>query len=295
MLGEFIKKLVKSSPIPLVSDNNEPTVVLWVLCFLCVVVIPLGITAFFLRSSSLFGGGNDRNGADEKKRPIRPDFSGVWKRTALCDDNLAGFVAATGATVLQRRFAVTMPSFHTLDMDRAGTKLRLQEKCGPVDTDVTYTIQDGQTARSEFRIRESDKEYEDALYWGGEEDSSSSGSGSGDVLVLRRLHVPEKDFQITVRRSLDSVSLTKGADGQEPPRTMRVESTVRRLKKGAAAVVGMGDSSVSSPAVITTVATYTFMGPPPSASAGPAADDGSCGSGAAASPDAVDDKEAADS
>lgn len=149
-----------------------------------------------------------------------PDMTGVWKRIKLCDDNLGEFVGSVGGSALHRKFALTMPSVHTITMDTARTTVRLQVKSGPVDSDCTYAISGPATLNKNLY----GKEYSDVATW---EEISSNDVQNVDALVITRLAQPGNVYQITEKRSLETSFFdresTSGAEATPTPPNMRVE------------------------------------------------------------------------
>lgn len=67
------------------------------------------------------------------------DISGVWERVKSV--NMESVLGATGAGFMARKMGASMALCHTITLNPPHfTALRLQEKGGPIDSDVTLTI-----------------------------------------------------------------------------------------------------------------------------------------------------------
>eukprot|EP00604_Paraphysomonas_vestita_P000457 CAMPEP_0174826044 /NCGR_PEP_ID=MMETSP1107-20130205/43438_1 /TAXON_ID=36770 /ORGANISM="Paraphysomonas vestita, Strain GFlagA" /LENGTH=733 /DNA_ID=CAMNT_0016058409 /DNA_START=2773 /DNA_END=4974 /DNA_ORIENTATION=- len=67
------------------------------------------------------------------------DLSGVWIRTRT--HNVDSYVGAQGAGFVQRKLAVSVAMTHTITMNPPDlTAFQLQEKGGPLDSDIIYTV-----------------------------------------------------------------------------------------------------------------------------------------------------------
>lgn len=90
---------------------------------------------------------------------------------------------------MQRKLAASMSMTHTLTMNSPELSvLRLQEKGGPIDTDTTYDI-----GGESVTIKAGPREFVDAVKW----------DDAAGTLVMTRLHVPDKDFEVVVTRYLE--------------------------------------------------------------------------------------------
>jgi hypothetical protein len=70
---------------------------------------------------------DDKKGDEEAPVAFKPfNMTGVWKRVKL--DNYENFLAAQGASYVQRKLAMSISMTHTITMDDACTVIRLQEK-----------------------------------------------------------------------------------------------------------------------------------------------------------------------
>lgn len=86
------------------------------------------------------------------------DLSGVWKRTKCV--NYENFVGAQGAGYVQRKLAASVAMVHTITMDSALTVFRLQERGGPIDSDISYPIDN-----SEMKTVTLKKEFIDRVFY----------------------------------------------------------------------------------------------------------------------------------
>jgi len=68
----------------------------------------------------------------------RLDFSGVWKRVKL--ENYENFLAAQGASYIQRNLAVTLPLVHTFTMSKDLMAYNITEKGGPINSNTDIVI-----------------------------------------------------------------------------------------------------------------------------------------------------------
>lgn len=116
----------------------------------------------------------------------RADLSGVWKRTKCI--NYENFVGAQGAGYVQRKLAASINMVHTITMDSGVTAFRLQEKGGPIDSDNLFAV--GGDEINTLLIK---KEFQDKVYW-----------DETNALTIRKLSMPDKDYQLIVKRTLES-------------------------------------------------------------------------------------------
>jgi len=197
--------------------------------------------------------------AKEPKVPTvyvnHPDFSGVWKRSQVRDNNLAQFIAAQGGSTLQQKLAFTMPFTHTITMDLARTTIRLQEKCGPVDTDVTYAIHGPPLAVP--AASPSTTVYSDRFLWETVVNPNRASTANLDVLICKR--AVGKEYEIITSRSFVD-TIPSGLGAPTTPTTPNPDNNDQIMK-----VESIFRSSKSGVADITTVALYTFVSPSPHA------------------------------
>eukprot|EP00595_Chromulina_sp_UTEXLB2642_P002565 CAMPEP_0196766826 /NCGR_PEP_ID=MMETSP1095-20130614/30908_1 /TAXON_ID=96789 ORGANISM="Chromulina nebulosa, Strain UTEXLB2642" /NCGR_SAMPLE_ID=MMETSP1095 /ASSEMBLY_ACC=CAM_ASM_000446 /LENGTH=430 /DNA_ID=CAMNT_0042131117 /DNA_START=1722 /DNA_END=3011 /DNA_ORIENTATION=- len=123
--------------------------------------------------------------SNEAKSYPRLNMSGVWKRTKCI--NYEAFLGAQGAGYVQRRLAANISMVHTITMNDSLSVFRLQEKGGPIDSDINYEI-NGDEIKS-LLVK---KEFLDKCYW-----------DSDNALTLKKLHIPEKDYELVVKRYLE--------------------------------------------------------------------------------------------
>jgi hypothetical protein len=114
------------------------------------------------------------------------DLSGVWKRSKCI--NYENFLGAQGVGYVQRRLAANINMLHTITMDSDLTAFRLQEKAGPIDSDNLYEI----NAKVEKNTLLGKKEFVDKVFW-----------DDNGVLTIVKTHIPEKDYELTVKRYLE--------------------------------------------------------------------------------------------
>eukprot|EP01035_Chromulina_nebulosa_P019498 gene19498-25389_t len=115
----------------------------------------------------------------------RLNMSGVWKRTKCI--NYETFLGAQGAGYVQRRLAANISMIHTITMNDHLSVFRLQEKGGPIDSDINYEI-NGDEIKS-LLVK---KEFLDKCYW-----------DSDNALTLKKVHIPERDYELVVKRYLE--------------------------------------------------------------------------------------------
>ncbi len=221
--------------------NGRPVLSLWIGLILSLIV-PFSLVLLIIKFSTSDLSAPKSN--DTKKvttsppKEVKPNFSGIWKRSKLLDNNLSEFVKLTGGSLLQCKLAVSMPSVHTLTMDELGTKLRLQDKSGPIDTDVDYLIQNA-NPKPQFIVKVLENEFEDTLYWGNPKTNEK------DILILKRVHMPTRDYEIIIKRSLE---IAEGADNPNAMPQLRLKSFIHNLNRN------------SDDADLCTEAIYTFQG-----------------------------------
>lgn len=117
------------------------------------------------------------------------DFSGVWLRTRT--ENFEAFIAATGASFLQRKLAAQMSLVHTITMNAPHIKaVRLQEKGGPLNTDFTMTLYSDR----DVAVMISGKRLLHRAWY----------SGPGTFVVSRRAE--DGSFEHLLTRTLDTAS-----------------------------------------------------------------------------------------
>lgn len=74
-------------------------------------------------------------------------------------------------------------------MDGDGlSAFRLQEKAGPIDSDNLYEINESVTKTTTL----GKKEFIDQVFW-----------DSSNVLTIKKVHVPERDYELVVKRYLE--------------------------------------------------------------------------------------------
>lgn len=116
------------------------------------------------------------------------DFSGVWKRVKTV--NFDNFVGAQGASYVQKKLAASITITHTITMNPPDCDMvRIQEKGGPSETDKLFVV--GGEAQE---FPQGKKMFLDNCYW------SSTEPG---VLEMKKVHVPEKDYEIIGKRYLE--------------------------------------------------------------------------------------------
>eukprot|EP00981_Chlorochromonas_danica_P003816 scaffold725_cov162-Ochromonas_danica.AAC.2 len=132
----------------------------------------------------------------------RMDLSGVWKRVKL--ENYENFLAVQGASYVQRKLASSISMVHTITMSQDLSVFRLQEKGGPIDSDVTYLL-DG----TEIATATAKNTFLDQARW------------KGSRLVIRKLKTPEENYELIVSRWL----INNG-------KTLKTEAKYHELKTG---------------------------------------------------------------
>jgi hypothetical protein len=149
-----------------------------------------------LESSSETVAGEGGEGGDEKETkeapltvsPDRRDLSGVWIRTRT--HNVDSYVGAQGAGFVQRKLAVSVAMTHTITMNPPDlTAFRLQEKGGPLDSDITYTVDTMPMATQIMK-----RNFKDTVQW-------IPGS-SPPTLMVTRVH-EDNDFTLVHKRYID--------------------------------------------------------------------------------------------
>jgi hypothetical protein len=122
----------------------------------------------------------------------RRDLSGVWVRTRT--HNVDSYVGAQGAGFVQRKLAVSVAMTHTITMNPPDlTAFRLQEKGGPLDSDITYTANTMPMATQIMK-----RNFKDTLHWL----PGSGTDGSPPTLVVTRVH-EDNDFTLVHKRYID--------------------------------------------------------------------------------------------
>lgn len=123
----------------------------------------------------------------------RPNLSGVWVRQRQV--NIEAYVGVQGAGYLQKKLAANAPFTHIITTDNGACGylgFRLQEKAGPVDSDMTYVVF-GPPVDSAIMERK----FKDTVAW------------KGETLTVTRVH-EAGDFELSLSRRLDDTS-----DGSE--------------------------------------------------------------------------------
>ena len=157
----------------------------------------------------------------------REDLSGVWRRVRA--DNYEAFVGAQGAGLMQRKLAASIPLVHTITMDGALTMFRLQEKGGPIDSDNVYSVGGPEVATVFVKAH-----FLDRVYW--------SDEGQRPGLTLKKVHMPEQDYELVVTRWIERERDNK--------RVLKSEATYRCLKTDKRVVA---------------LTTFEYVGPSPNA------------------------------
>lgn len=125
--------------------------------------------------------------SEKPAKDFKPfNLSGVWKRVKL--ENYENFLAAQGASYVQRKLATSISMIHTITMDDECTVIRLQEKGGPIETDNEYVI-NGESKET-LTIK---NVFLDTVTW------SKDGR-----LLIKKLRLPEKAYELIVYRSLEN-------------------------------------------------------------------------------------------
>lgn len=114
------------------------------------------------------------------------DLSGVWKRYKCI--NYENFLGAQGIGYVQRRLAANISMVHTITMDSQLSAFRLQERGGPLDTDVLYEI----NKNVEKATIVGKKEFVDKVFW-----------DDKNVLTVSKVLSPGKEYELTVQRYLE--------------------------------------------------------------------------------------------
>lgn len=118
----------------------------------------------------------------------RRDLSGVWVRTRT--HNVDSYVGAQGAGFVQRKLAVSVAMTHTITMNPPDlSAFRLQEKGGPLDSDILYTIDTAPMATQIVK-----RNFKDTVTW-------MPGSNP-PTLVVTRIH-EDNDFTLVHKRYID--------------------------------------------------------------------------------------------
>lgn len=123
--------------------------------------------------------------SDEKDASLRVDMSGIWKRIKL--ENYENFLAAQGASYLQRKLGCSIPMTHTITMSDDLMVMQLHEKGGPIDTQYRYEI-DGPAIQTETMK----KEFRDQAKW------------EGHRIKIVKTRLPDEDYQVVTYRWLEN-------------------------------------------------------------------------------------------
>ncbi len=173
--------------------------------------------------------------------PQKVDFSGVWKRVRL--ENYENLLAAQGAGYVQRKMAASIGMVHTITMDAGCSMFRLQERGGPVDTDNLYVVDGPELPTATMK-----NSFLDKL------------ERRGATLHMRKLIMPEQQFEIAMVRSLEQggkVLKVVSAAVLAPP--VMASLTAQCLQQAT-----FHNRKVSAPDVV--AATYfELLGPSPNA------------------------------
>ena len=116
----------------------------------------------------------------------RVNFSGVWN--AVRRVNVEAYAGAMGAGYVQRKLAANAPMTHTFTTDNGTANylgIRIQEKAGPINSDVTYIANNSKSTRTIVK-----KTYTETVTW------------HDDALVLRRVH-EAGDFEVVLTRKME--------------------------------------------------------------------------------------------
>jgi hypothetical protein len=120
------------------------------------------------------------------------DFSGVWKRVKTV--NFDVFVRAQGGSYVQSKLAASITITHTITMDPPYCDMiRIQEKGGPMDSDKLFTV-NGPSQE----LLQGKKMYEDSFHW------STTEPG---VLITKKIHLPERDYEMISNRYLEGTTI----------------------------------------------------------------------------------------
>jgi len=123
-----------------------------------------------------------------QKESVRCDLSGVWKRVRTI--NYEAFLGAQGANFIKRKLGSSIPLTHTITMDAALTRFRLQEKGGPIDTDYTYTVE----GKEKYTVFQAGTDFLDTVSW------------DKNVLSMRKLYQPTAAYELITHRHLDDAN-----------------------------------------------------------------------------------------
>lgn len=143
-----------------------------------------------LQSSESIPLANETSSESKEDKAVsdRRDLSGVWVRTRT--HNVDSYVGAQGAGFVQRKLAVSVAMVHTITMNPPDlTAFRLQEKGGPLDSDISYTIDTAPIATQIVK-----RNFKDTVTW-------IPGSNP-PTLVVTRIH-EDNDFTLVHKRYID--------------------------------------------------------------------------------------------
>jgi hypothetical protein len=128
------------------------------------------------------------SGTPAPKSISQRDLSGVWIRSRT--HNVDSYVGAQGAGFVQRKLAVSVAMTHTITMNPPDlTAFRLQEKGGPLDSDITYSLN---TAPMATQIMQ--RNFTDTVTW--------IPDSNPPTLVVTRVH-EDNDFTLVHKRYID--------------------------------------------------------------------------------------------
>lgn len=114
------------------------------------------------------------------------NFSGVWKRGKVV--NFDDYAAAQGLPYVMRKITGSVQMVHTITMDKELTVCRVQEKGGPITTDIAMVI--GGDAVEMVR---NGKNYLCSATW-----------HSPDVLQITELALPGKEYELIILCTLQN-------------------------------------------------------------------------------------------
>jgi hypothetical protein len=125
------------------------------------------------------------------------DLSGVWVRSRT--HNVDSYVGAQGAGFVQRKLAVSVAMTHTITMNPPDlTAFRLQERGGPLDSDITYSINTAPIATQIMK-----RNFMDTVVW--------IPDSNPPTLVVTRVH-EDQDFTLVHKRYIDEDEVGGGGE-----------------------------------------------------------------------------------
>jgi hypothetical protein len=105
-------------------------------------------------------------------------------------------MAAQGAGYVQRKLASSIAMVHTITMDAERSMFRLQEKGGPVETDNLYPTDGSEQATVTLKAQ-----FLDSARW------------DGARLLLRKVRLPERNYELVVHREFEKEKEKEGGGG----------------------------------------------------------------------------------